>query len=92
MTQDYFLGDSLDFLQARKKDQANFLQPSANDVKRYNWYLENAFDLEALPKLPQDIIDNFRIKCGRPITFSESKEFSKVWKFHISVQIMKFLR
>ena len=61
-------------LQAKRKDRGNFLQPSANDVKRYNWYLENAFDLEAIPKLPQEIIDNFRTKCGRAITFNESKD------------------
>ncbi|KAL5267409.1 hypothetical protein ACHWQZ_G004450 [Mnemiopsis leidyi] len=75
---------------ARKKDQANFLQPSANDVKRYNWYLENAFDLEALPKLPQDIIDNFRIKCGRPITFSENDDFEFMnevrWLYNASMR------
>ena len=63
-----------DLLQAKRRDTRNFLQPSSNDALRYNWYLENAFDLESIPKLPQEIIDNFKIKLGQPVTLNESKK------------------
>lgn len=66
------------FLQEKERDRGNFLVPSSLDEERYNWYLENAFDLEAIPKLPKAIIDNFMIRCGRPMNLDPSK-FLWLW-------------